>query len=74
MPTMKGDKMKFGRLLLCAFTLAITLWASQASANPAMPCDQICNSEVRCSTRCSIWDDQAHYTNVTCGFIGACNM
>jgi len=66
--------MKFGRLLLCAFTLAITLWASQASANPAMPCDQICNSEVRCSTRCSIWDDQAHYTNVTCGFIGACHI
>lgn len=63
--------MKTGRLLLCIFTLALSLWASLASASPAPRCDEICGSGVPCRTACSIWNGTS-YTNVTCGYVGAC--
>jgi hypothetical protein len=64
--------MKAGRLLLCTLTLALTLWASHASANPYPACFDVCTPDTPCNTRCSIWDDHAQYTNVTCGYYGDC--
>ena len=63
--------MKTRRLLLCVFTLALSLWASLASANPAPPCSGICTPSSLCSRACSIWDGGT-YTNVTCGYYGVC--
>jgi len=57
--------MKIGRLLLCLLVFALTLWGSQASANPAPFCETSCY-QAPCTMSCSIWDDNGHYTNITC--------
>jgi hypothetical protein len=65
--------MKAGRLLLCILTLALTLVASHASANPAPPCSSVCTFDTPCNTRCSVWDSETQtYMNVTCAYIGVC--
>ena len=63
--------MKYGRLLLCVLSLALTLFATHASAAPYPPCSDVCNLTRPCTTRCSIWSG-GQYTNVTCGFYGVC--
>jgi hypothetical protein len=63
--------MRTGRFLLCVFTLALSLWASLASASPAPPCSDICTPSTSCSKACSIWNGST-YTNVTCGAYGLC--
>jgi hypothetical protein len=63
--------MKAGRLLLCILTLALTLYASRASANPAPACSSSCDFETPCSAKCSIFANGT-YMNVTCGYYGVC--
>ncbi|HEY3567485.1 MAG TPA: hypothetical protein VGP73_06080 [Thermoanaerobaculia bacterium] len=66
--------MKARRLLLCVLALALTLFASNASANPALPCDEVCSPDTPCSTRCSVWYPDNTYQNVTCAYVGNCSF
>lgn len=63
--------MKYGRLLLCVLSLALTLFATHASAAPYPPCSEVCGVTKPCTTRCSIWSSSG-YTNVTCIHYGLC--
>jgi hypothetical protein len=65
--------MKVRRLLFCALTLALALCASYASANPYLPCDDVCGPDVSCTTRCSVWYEGGIYQNVTCAYVGNCS-
>jgi hypothetical protein len=64
--------MKFRRLLLCAFSLGLSLFASYAFAMPYRPCEEVCTLDSPCSTRCSVWYDNNTYQNVTCQYVGVC--
>jgi hypothetical protein len=66
--------MKAKRLLLCVLALALTLVASQASANPYPPCDEVCTPDSPCTTRCSVWYEDNTYQNVTCSYVGLCSF
>jgi hypothetical protein len=60
------------RRLLWVLALILGLFASYASANPYPLCQEVCTPDSPCSTRCSVWYDEAIYQNVTCSYFGVC--